>query len=89
MFIPCKEHCYLRYGKQYTKECDDNCDYAHVAKLYEETKQILKSVLTYYDGCAYCKHYPICAVGHCNNYEKYELDWVKIKNNYPIDNLKV
>ena len=32
MFNPCYEHCYLRYSKQYTKECDDNCDYAKIVK---------------------------------------------------------
>lgn len=30
MFNPCYEHCYLRYGKQYTEECDTTCDYARV-----------------------------------------------------------
>ena len=28
MFNPCFEHCYLRYNKQYTKECDNTCAYA-------------------------------------------------------------
>ena len=27
-FNPCYEHCYLRFGKQYSKECDNNCAYA-------------------------------------------------------------
>ena len=29
MYNPCFE-CYNRYGKQYTEECDDTCEYAHV-----------------------------------------------------------
>lgn len=32
MFNPCEEHCYFRYGKQYTEDCDTKCDYARVAK---------------------------------------------------------
>lgn len=28
MFGPCVDHCYLRYNKQYTKECDNICAYA-------------------------------------------------------------
>ena len=73
MFEPCFEHCYLRYGKQYTKECDNNCNYA-------KTIKILKTLL----GCEYCKRYLICPVGDCNNYEKYEIDFEKIKTNYKI-----
>ena len=32
MFEPCYEHCYLKYGKEYTKECDDKCMYAKAVK---------------------------------------------------------
>lgn len=28
VMIPCRDHCYLRYGKQYTSDCDTKCDYA-------------------------------------------------------------
>lgn len=30
VFVPCYEHCYIRFGKQYSKECDSSCDYARV-----------------------------------------------------------
>lgn len=29
MYNPCFE-CYNRYGKQYTKDCDDTCEYANI-----------------------------------------------------------
>lgn len=32
MFNPCMEHCFIRYGKQYTSECDNVCDYAKAVK---------------------------------------------------------
>jgi hypothetical protein len=32
MFNPCIEHCYARYGKQYSEECDSTCAYAKSAK---------------------------------------------------------
>lgn len=33
MLNPCYDHCYLKYGKQYTKECDTICDYAIQTKV--------------------------------------------------------
>ena len=33
MYSPCVE-CFNKYGKSYTKECDNNCEYAHaISKL--------------------------------------------------------
>lgn len=32
MFNPCIEYCYNRLGKQYSSECDDNCEYAKAVK---------------------------------------------------------
>lgn len=29
---PCVDHCYLRFGKQYTPDCDDKCAYAKAEK---------------------------------------------------------
>ena len=37
MFDPCYEHCYLRWRKEYTKECDNTCNYA---RLYLENKKL-------------------------------------------------
>lgn len=28
MYNPCFE-CYIRYNRQYTEECDENCEYAN------------------------------------------------------------
>lgn len=33
MYNPCFE-CLNRYGKQYTEECDDTCDYASAVKRH-------------------------------------------------------
>lgn len=44
MFKPCYEHCYLRYGKQYTKECDDKC---HYAKAIKENKELIESSIIF------------------------------------------
>ena len=32
MYTPCWE-CLNRYGRQYSKECDDTCEYANEVKL--------------------------------------------------------
>ena len=41
MFNPCYEHCYLRWGKQYAKKCDDNCVFAKVCLENRELKGFL------------------------------------------------
>lgn len=41
MFNPCIDHCYLRYGKQYTSDCDDQCEYAKLAKENQKLKEQL------------------------------------------------
>lgn len=42
MFNPCFEHCNLRFGKQYTPDCDDKCEFAKVVK---EKKDLEKELL--------------------------------------------
>ena len=38
--IPCFEHCYVKYGKQYEpKRCDDTCDYARAILENKELKR--------------------------------------------------
>lgn len=32
---PCIEFCHIRHGKEYSKECDDYCDYAKAVKNYK------------------------------------------------------
>ena len=86
MFNPCYESCYLRYGKQYTEECDATCSYAKVWREKQELERILKAVVDYHSDweCHYCKQSSICASGHCENREFYELDLEKIKESYRI-----
>ena len=38
MFNPCVEHCYPRYGKQYSSECDGKCEYARTVKELADVK---------------------------------------------------
>lgn len=40
--IPCKELCYLRYGKQYTSECDTTCEFARVVAENKKLKAELE-----------------------------------------------
>lgn len=40
MFSPC-EMCFQRYGKQYSEECDETCEYA---KLYKALSDILEYI---------------------------------------------
>lgn len=46
MFVPCRDHCYLRYGKQYTEECDTTCDYARVCLENKKLKEIIDKLDT-------------------------------------------
>lgn len=32
MINPCIELCHQRYGKQYSSDCNDKCEYAKVVK---------------------------------------------------------
>lgn len=45
MFEPCYQHCYLRYGKKYTKECDLKCNYAKAVKESKNKDRIIKKLL--------------------------------------------
>ena len=42
MFEPCYEYCYLRFGKQYTPDCDDKCAYAKVIKERDKAVEFIK-----------------------------------------------
>lgn len=49
MFVPCY-NCYLRYGQQYTKECDTRCDYAKVVKTNNKDEEIIAFLLDMLEG---------------------------------------
>lgn len=64
MFEPCYEHCYLRYSKQYTKECDDKCNYA---KAVKEKKELIENAIIFPQ-----------TIGDITFYSKDELfEWVE------------
>ena len=37
MYNPCQE-CHIRYGKSYSKECDTECEYAHIVSEFNKIK---------------------------------------------------
>lgn len=48
MFNPCFEYCHLRFGKQYTEDCDDKCEFAKAVKekkLLEEKNKDRENIL--------------------------------------------
>lgn len=43
MYSPCFE-CFHRYGRQYSEECDNNCDYAMAVKIMSHMQTETKSL---------------------------------------------
>lgn len=41
MYNPCLQ-CKLRFGKEYTNECDDKCDYANVIRNFRMINEKLE-----------------------------------------------
>ena len=41
---PCKDYCYYRYGKEYTPECDKNCDFAKEVNLRKKLEKELQEI---------------------------------------------
>lgn len=64
MIIPCVDYCFYRFGKEYSKDCDNNCNYAKVvaenAQLQTELERVTAerdAAIEYVRGqCKYCKH---------------------------------
>lgn len=54
MMNPCRDYCYLRFGKQYTESCDTTCDYAKVVKENKRMKATLESIMGSQKYCALC-----------------------------------
>ena len=44
MFNPCYEYCYLRFGKQYTEDCNNTCEYAKQVNEKNKLEEQLKSL---------------------------------------------
>lgn len=61
---PCIDYCFNRFGKEYTKDCDNNCEYAKVIaenkKLQSDLSRVTAerdAAIEYVRGqCKYCKH---------------------------------
>lgn len=66
---PCVEHCWMRFGKQYSHECDKECDFAKVVVENKELKQTMVQSMKHghwihTEGNLYC-----CSV--CSGYPSY------------------
>lgn len=73
MFNPCIEYCYLRFGKQYTTDCDKQCEFAKIVKekkLIEEDLdrpiKTLSELTTQFCCVTECKNCPVVI----HNFEK-------------------
>jgi hypothetical protein len=62
---PCKDLCYIRYGKQYSEKCDEECEFAYAVKQLKKQKEQI---------CSLCKalytnqdKQPLC--DNCTNKE--------------------
>lgn len=73
MFNPCFEHCYIRYGKEYTPDCDNKCDYARTARdlrlIEEELHRPVNTLGELAIRCCEmleCKNCPV----HIHNFDK-------------------
>ena len=63
MFNPCYEYCFLKYEKQYSRDCDDKCDYG---KAIAENK-LLKEVRDYPIHTLYEMASRFCVLAGCEN----------------------
>lgn len=86
MLNPCFDYCYVRFGNQYTPECDSKCEFARTVK-------VLKEVLLFNEGCfATCKnsHLEKCEWTcdkydeECKNHSLYQIDFDRVIEDYSI-----
>ncbi len=42
MFVPCVEHCFVKFGKHYTPKCDNTCEYAKAVKERNKAVEFIK-----------------------------------------------
>jgi len=47
MFNPCVEHCYIKYGKLYSQECNTECEYAKAIKDKQELELVAEREADY------------------------------------------
>ena len=84
MFNPCYEHCYLRYGKEYTEECDNTCQYAYLAKKAKSMAEDIHTLLGNWfcaledEGCPNPFEYRPC-LEMANKYGYTNKNYVKFK----------
>lgn len=53
---PCKDYCYLRFGKQYSADCDTSCEFAKAVKSVEKAieSMIQSKVIKFKSLSKYC-----------------------------------
>ncbi len=62
---PCVDYCYLRYGKQYSHDCDSKCEYA---KVVLENKTLKKAIVHAQWLCN--KENEYTSIASCSNCKK-------------------
>ena len=45
MINPCRDYCYVNFGKEYSAECNDTCAYAQEAVRRQELEETLRSTM--------------------------------------------
>ena len=84
---PCIDYCFNHFGKEYTKDCDNNCEYAKAIAENKKLQADLAHVtaernwaIEYVRGqCKYCKHNFICTSRKGPHFNCWE--WRGIKEN--------
>lgn len=67
LFNPCYEHCYLRFGKEYSPDCDEKCEYAKAVKERDAAvKELERLMYIFGEAC------DICASKSCTVPELYK-----------------
>jgi murein L,D-transpeptidase YafK len=73
MINPCYDYCYIRFGNQYTEDCDNKCEFAKVVKekklIEKELDRPIKTLselATQFCCITECKNCPVVI----HNYEK-------------------
>lgn len=63
MTNPCVELCYQRYGKQYTPDCDNKCEFARAIKENKSFKEEIDRPIQTIEELAT----QFCCLTECNN----------------------
>ena len=49
MFNPCVDYCWNRFGREYSKDCDNTCEFAKIAKELDKYKELFEKLYSAFD----------------------------------------